>query len=463
MTTTHPTLERTHPMVERIAGIFADHLHLDVSDPTEDLLATGQLDSLTLVELLVRLEETFDIQVRMEDLELDHLRTLQQIAGFVEQRLPGADVVPIVRTRSPVRAFGPEDVEEVGELHRRIFGIRVRSSRAREAHLAYFHELFLSDDQEGPPSLVYQDDDGRIIAFLGARSTRMRLGNRPLLGSVSTQFVAEPGRGAEAAQLASVFLEGPQDLSFIDEPNDEARRLWEGMGGFAPTAYALRWVIALRPAGMGLDRVRSRPGLRGVAGLAAPLARAADALLTRAGRRYLEHTPDSGRVVPLDAATVVRESPRVFPDDALYPAPAERTFEFWMRRLHARTDLGTVRADAVLDGEAVVGWYVALVPRDGVADVLQITALTGSEGLVLDHALQAAEMDGAVAMSGRLEPRFLETLNARRAFFHGRGQSLLVHTRELEIARAFREGRAALSRLEGELPLRFAPPARHPA
>lgn len=68
---------------EKLADIFLQHLNIEVSASDTDLLATGIMDSLALVELILRLEQTFGARVSIDDLELDNFRSLDNIASFV--------------------------------------------------------------------------------------------------------------------------------------------------------------------------------------------------------------------------------------------------------------------------------------------------------------------------------------------------------------------------------------------
>lgn len=70
-----------------LAALFADELHVTVPSLDTDLLATGRLDSVGLVELLLQLEKHFGVRVDIERLELDQLRSLAAIATFVAARL----------------------------------------------------------------------------------------------------------------------------------------------------------------------------------------------------------------------------------------------------------------------------------------------------------------------------------------------------------------------------------------
>lgn len=68
---------------EQVAAVFTQALKIDVPSYDTDLLATGLLDSLGFVELMVLLEQRFGIHIAMEDLEPDQFRSIASIAAFV--------------------------------------------------------------------------------------------------------------------------------------------------------------------------------------------------------------------------------------------------------------------------------------------------------------------------------------------------------------------------------------------
>ena len=66
-----------------LTTLFARHLSVEVPSPDTDLLQSGRLDSVGMVELLARLEQQFGVQVEIENLEIDHFRSLATIAAFI--------------------------------------------------------------------------------------------------------------------------------------------------------------------------------------------------------------------------------------------------------------------------------------------------------------------------------------------------------------------------------------------
>jgi len=70
----------------RLAGLFDKHLNVSVPSAETDLFETGALDSLSFVDLLLRLEDEFGTKASVEDLEIENFRSIAQIAEFVASR-----------------------------------------------------------------------------------------------------------------------------------------------------------------------------------------------------------------------------------------------------------------------------------------------------------------------------------------------------------------------------------------
>ena len=73
----------TDRLVQRLGALFAETFHIEAPGSDTDLLESGILDSLQLVELLSQLEQHFGLRIRIEDIDLDDLRSLQRLARLV--------------------------------------------------------------------------------------------------------------------------------------------------------------------------------------------------------------------------------------------------------------------------------------------------------------------------------------------------------------------------------------------
>jgi acyl carrier protein len=69
---------------DRIAAFFPQKLNLEVPAIETDLVETGILDSLGLVDLMLHLEQEFGIEISIENLEIDNFRSIERIAEFVD-------------------------------------------------------------------------------------------------------------------------------------------------------------------------------------------------------------------------------------------------------------------------------------------------------------------------------------------------------------------------------------------
>jgi D-alanine--poly(phosphoribitol) ligase subunit 2 len=66
-----------------ISAVLRDHLSVMVQSPDQDLLETGLVDSIGLVELILQLEDRFGLSLPMEDLEIDDFRSINRIADLI--------------------------------------------------------------------------------------------------------------------------------------------------------------------------------------------------------------------------------------------------------------------------------------------------------------------------------------------------------------------------------------------
>jgi len=82
-----------HEVHQKLTELFARKLNLEISSVDTDLVGTGLLDSLALVELLAQLEETFGVSISTDELELENFRSIASIAGFVSQRTAVVEAV----------------------------------------------------------------------------------------------------------------------------------------------------------------------------------------------------------------------------------------------------------------------------------------------------------------------------------------------------------------------------------
>lgn len=148
-----------------------------------------------------------------------------------------------------IRAFVVADIPAVARLHGTVFPEGGgESRRTPEAYETWLRDVFV----EGPyPGLGFDslvcEDNGTVIGFLGVVPTRMALDGKRLWATCCTQFGVDPGhRGLAGLQMVRRHMDGPQDLSFSDESEENALKLWEWASASRIPVASLHFMRPLR-------------------------------------------------------------------------------------------------------------------------------------------------------------------------------------------------------------------------
>jgi len=259
-----------------------------------------------------------------------------------------------------------------------------------------------------------------------------------------------------AFQLAKSFLQGPQDLAIADGANESARRMWTAMGGAPALLYSMHWARPLRPASSAIAMLQRSRGLWPLSALARPMAKAADAVAAGLrpslfSRRDATHSDEDIR-----PADMLAHLPQVMRGKAVQPVYDEHTIEWLLEQAALKRRHGTLRARSVSDsGGKLAGWYLYYCRRGSRAEVLQLAAINGKYGKVVDHLLADAWEQGAVSLHGRMDPQFSQALGDRHCWARRDGPWTLIHSKDKEITTALQTGDAFFSRLDAEWWMRF--------
>jgi len=357
-----------------------------------------------------------------------------------------------------VRPFAEDDIPHVVELRQKCFRFSDRSSL--EELRSYFKEIFFHNPwcDKDLPSLVYQDENRQIVGFLGVVPRRMLMKGRPIRVAVSTQFMVDPSSRSSlaAVQLLKRFYSGPQDLSFADLAYDSGRRLWESLGGTAALLYSIYWTRILRPCRYGIPFLRTHGLPRAVGFAVRPIFDLVDAIVTRIPSSPFRQVMPQGSGEEMDTETLLKCFSEFSGSQSLWPEYDHGSLQWLLEKVGLKKGYGTLQKVVIRSAERVVlGWYLYfLIPR-GISTVIQITARRNAIEAVLDHLFHHAWQHGAVALVGRLEPRFLREFSNKYCYFHSDGPSVLVHSHNSEVLQAVLSGDAFLTRLEGEWWLSF--------
>jgi hypothetical protein len=354
-----------------------------------------------------------------------------------------------------IRAFVEGDIPRVARLHTAVFKTSEHAdAETLDAYHDYFTRVFLNSPFHDStlPSLVYEDGDC-ILGFLGVVPRRMMMRGRHFQAAICSQFVVDPAAraGLVAMRLARTFLEGPQDLSISDEASDIVRKIWEGLGGMTALLRSLHWTRPLRPATLAVSTLQARPRLAPLAVSARPVAMMVDAMATRMPHSHFHHVkPEGSSAETLTERAVLDYISELETSGSLHVEYDAPTLRWLLEQARRRRAGGSLHAAVVKRHGSTIGWYFYHLDRDRVANVLQFAAIRALAGDVLDHLFFQAIEHGAIAATGRLEPRYLQSLSDNYCLFHRRGPWVLLNSKRSDLVRSFETEDALFSRFDGE-------------
>jgi acyl carrier protein len=69
--------------VERVRLLIRDVLSVEVPRDDTDMIDSGLLDSLALVSLIAEIEQEFQLEIPLDDLDVDQFRSAERIAQLL--------------------------------------------------------------------------------------------------------------------------------------------------------------------------------------------------------------------------------------------------------------------------------------------------------------------------------------------------------------------------------------------
>jgi hypothetical protein len=322
----------------------------------------------------------------------------------------------------------------------------------------YFDKIFFHSPFYDPslPSLVYQNGDGKIIGFLGVVPRRMLFRDVPISIAISFHFMVEPESRSTLAgvHLLRTFFSGPQDLSLTDGAGEVGRKVWEMVGGVTVPLYCQRWTRILRPSRKFLDLLGRNKMVSSISPLISPLCDVTDSTIAHLMPRLFPSPQDFEEELTVER--FIEELPQFSKGLALQPDYDTETAHWLFDGAAQMKFYGHLQKVLVRNAKReTIGWYMYYLKRGGTAAVLQIAARKGTVVEILDHLFGHAKRNGAVALSGRIEPRFMREFSEKHCFFRSVGAMFLVHSRNEDLLHAIQRGDAFMSHLEGEWTLLF--------
>ncbi len=355
-----------------------------------------------------------------------------------------------------IRPMSKDDVQQFFRMRADGTESREETAIRRQSLEEVFPRLFFEHPwfDGSLPSLVSEGSDGRINGTIGVLNRPMEFhGTEIAMGVCSDLYVSTQSRSSLAGlQLLKTFLEGPQDLSLTDVANATTRKIWERLGGIAAPLYGLNWIRVLHPGQFALSVLKRKRWAKVLAAAATPLAKTIDCLAGRVGLTDRLSCPKNIAASALTPSLFAEHFDGFAERYPLRPVYDARSAGWiWNRLDFVVREAGRSRQRLVQDASGkVLGWYIYQVNRGGIARVAQIVAFDQTIDTVLTHLFHDAFEQGSVALTGRLQPRFLQAFIDQKCLFRRRDAFTLVHSRDPEVMQTFASGQAFLTLLEGE-------------
>jgi hypothetical protein len=349
-----------------------------------------------------------------------------------------------------LRPLERDDLEQVAALFLRV--MRAGEAQALDETAAYFERTTLDHPWADAeiPALVFVDR-GAIVGFVGSYVTRLLFDGSSIRGACPGNLVAATEASAvpAGALLLREYLNGPQDVTFVDTLGESSRPMWQALGGEMASLGAFSWARVFGPFGLANERfVEARRRVAGKRVVPAVCA-ALDAAARRVGPRLLTAPAPVTSTRTLEPQAMLAQLPRLTASLRLHPAYDEAYLEWLFDELSRPRRRGTLVRRLVEDGDRVLGWYVYYLKPGGISRVLQVMGADKDLGAVLDQLFHDAQTGGAAALDGRLEPRLLEPLAQRRCVFRYAGAAG-VHTRNRDILAAALSRQSLFTRMDSE-------------
>jgi hypothetical protein len=347
-----------------------------------------------------------------------------------------------------IRPFIKEDIPQVVNLHPRSF------EDSNNPSGTYFEEVFLNNPwfEESIPSLVCEQDNGKIIGFLGVIQRRFLFKRRTIQAAIASQFMVDPLHRSTMAglQLIKTFLAGPQDLSIADVATFATREIWRVFQSHTMWLYSMRWRRVLRASST--RRLQSLLRKYKLSVLSRPFHPAMEAFEERIrGRRFRPKTPQVSEV-EINENTIVAHLHEFVSSQFLRPEYDEQSLKWILKRAAAQKQFGKLQKVGVSNGVGeIIGWYIYQLSPGGSGRVLHIAARQNFVKEVLDSLFYRAWREQANAVVGRLEPFLIPSLvTESNISCHFSETCAMLHARDPELLSMIHRGDAFLTELEGE-------------
>jgi hypothetical protein len=354
---------------------------------------------------------------------------------------------------SVIRPLERDDIPQVTSLYEAVS--RSGSNVPPHGLASYFERTLLDHPWSDPeiPSLVYVNEQGTVVGFIGSHVRRVSLDGKPIRMACSGQLMSDPAvrNRAVGTLLLRRFFAGPQDLTMTDGATEATRRIWRGLGGTVGHLGSITWVRPFDLSSAG-EQALQRFGMAAWRPVVRPALWAAQAVANRIPATSLRVEDPPSQAEELTPQALLEHLPSVTRHRRVHLDYDEQFLSWLFQEMGAVRSRGELVKRLIRDPQGrVLGWYVAYLQRRGLSQVMQIAAKERDAQAVLDHLFHDAQRAGVAALAGQFEPSVFEALaqRSRRCFLH-LSANFLVQAHNPDVLAPILQGQAMITRMDGE-------------
>lgn len=347
-----------------------------------------------------------------------------------------------------IRTATKEDMRSVAQLHLQ----EKRSDKpvSKNDILAmtnYLTNLFFNNPwmDERTPSLISHNEN-EVIGFLGVLPRHWKYKDKDILGAVGNHFMVKESERKTmlGARLLKQFFSNKQDL-IVSEGNQKSLKIWQAGGGVVSNLYSIHWTTLLSPLAY---LSASFPGFYNLAGLL-------DKPITGTSKSpFFVGSPELEESV-LSAEEMLKYITLAAKKKSLKPVYTIESLKWILEIIKSKKHGVFYKTLLKNEKGRVAGWYLYYLKPNGTSRVIHMVATRGMHQAVFQHLLYKAKKGGSLALTGRIEPEFLPTIQSYFTLFSRDHSWTLLHSSNSLLLDAIEKSDAFFTQLEGEQWLAF--------
>lgn len=364
-----------------------------------------------------------------------------------------SDAHNIHQKKGGIRLFDESDLEVVADMSKEL--IPLSSLLTNEQRISKLRQLYLENEfhVNGTASLVYEDENGGVIGFLGVTEQPMLCNGRTIIAANSSQMMVRTQKNAALAsvQLLKTLMNANYDLCFADSATDLARLLWQRCGGTTAELFSLYYRQMLQPHKVFRNHLCGNALHKAVT----PLCFVADTVLNYAPGSPFRFKKTGIEIQELETEELLALMQKTSGSLNITPVYTNDTLQWRIKLLKDERRYGPFKAVKMVKQSSgdIAGWALFHLKKGGVCEIIQLETRPGMESLIFETLCNYLWQQGGAELVGRLDPRHFGKIGFKTTLFMPGFRWMLVYSANAEILNSIKTGEAYLSRLEGDLRL----------